>query len=516
MREGPRQTTIAFVEDEGTHLGTLVMQSLLIRRREGCDLAVFPILVNTERYATEVDKYHAVFAEAKEFGEEFDQVPTPKPVASPAADIATSLFKLAPNLLFVDSWLGGDDPLAGVRVLVDLQRQLPDAESWLMTMHVDTVAREMFLAHGLHWEHKLDKSPLTAVAIGSVSPLLEQQVRNAVAMNTRVSGGLGAIVGQSDVMLGLFGEVRNHARHSQPVYIGGETGSGKELVARELHLLSRCSKGPFVPVNCGRLDRERAEGELFGWVRGAFTDARSNKRGYLREANGGTLLLDEVAELDHSVQIKLNRVLDDMRVRPVGGEAADEKTVKVRVLTATNEDLSSAVEKGRFREDLYYRLCNHQIKVPPLRARADDIPLLIQSFIRETLGPQTKVALTPEAMQACVEYEWPGNVRQLEQLISGIAERLPAHAKSIGVDQVTSSLKRPSQRKVSNAEQIWNSILLEGRSEPLSDLSKMHGVPLTVEVAKMAIAYCGSQKDACLYFQMSANAFRAWVFRNRK
>jgi two-component system response regulator HydG len=197
------------------------------------------------------------------------------------------------------------------------------------------------------------------------------------------------------------------------VLITGESGTGKELVARALHRRgSRCD-GPFVAINCAAMPESLLESELFGHVRGAFTDARTSRVGLLLRAHRGTLLLDEIGEMPPGMQAKLLRALEERRVRPVGG--SDEVPFDARIVAATNRDLAAAVEAGAFREDLYFRLNVMQIDLPPLRARGNDVLLLAQRFLERSShrAGRPVIGIAPEAARKLLAYHWPGNVREL-------------------------------------------------------------------------------------------------------
>ena len=199
--------------------------------------------------------------------------------------------------------------------------------------------------------------------------------------------------------------------------IQGESGVGKELVARSLHHLSARANRPFVPVNCAAISAELIEAELFGHVRGAFTGAKDPRKGLFIYANGGTLFLDEIGEFPLALQSKLLRVLEDRRIRPVGSE--QEIPVNVRVVAATNRDLKEAVAQGVFRRDLYYRLEVMTLTVPPLRQRLDDVPELLELFMR-SLSAQLGVdplPVSPDALSRLQRYGWPGNVRELRNFV---------------------------------------------------------------------------------------------------
>ena len=231
------------------------------------------------------------------------------------------------------------------------------------------------------------------------------------------SRGAGALVGQSPPMMQLYDLIQRVADADASVLITGESGTGKELVARALHTESSRRDKPFVAINCAAVPANLLESELFGHVKGAFTDARTARRGLFAEAEGGTLLLDEIGELPLDMQSKLLRVLQERTVRPVGGNA--EVPFDARVLAATNRDLETEVEEGRFREDLFYRLNVVQLHVPPLRARGNDILVLAQHLVEKISARMGKGVngLSPEAARKLLDFDWPGNVRQLENCI---------------------------------------------------------------------------------------------------
>lgn len=225
------------------------------------------------------------------------------------------------------------------------------------------------------------------------------------------------IVGRSEPMRKVFDLVRMVAPTDMTVLIRGESGTGKELLARAIHELSSRRDGPFVVVNCPTLPAEILESELFGYRKGAFTHATQNKRGLFEEAQKGTIFLDEIGDLEPQLQTKLLRVLQEKEIKPLG----DTKTIRVdvRVIASTNQNLEQKMKDGVFREDLFYRLNVVPIHLPPLRERREDIPLLVEFFIekycRELKRPRKRI--TPELMEAFLEYEWKGNIRELENTI---------------------------------------------------------------------------------------------------
>ena len=233
---------------------------------------------------------------------------------------------------------------------------------------------------------------------------------------TEEATGFAGIVGQDPKMVQIYRQIQQVAEHDYPVLITGETGTGKELVAAAIHSESRRHRGPFVPLNCGALPEGLVESELFGHVKGAFSGAVRDKKGRFELAHRGTIFLDEVAELARPLQVKLLRVLENSTFMRVGGE--QPVTVDVRVLSATNRDLKREVEKQHFREDLYYRLNVVPLKLPPLRERQADIPLLLAYFLEQARSRgQRPLSFSAGAVDLMRRYPWPGNVRELQNTV---------------------------------------------------------------------------------------------------
>lgn len=229
--------------------------------------------------------------------------------------------------------------------------------------------------------------------------------------------GLENVIARSPAMQRLFQQVAQIADSDATILLTGETGTGKEVLARVLHANSRRSKGPFVALNCAAISETLFESELFGHIRGAFTNAVAAKRGLFQSANGGTLFLDEIAEMSLPMQVKLLRAVQEREVREVGAEYATK--VDVRIIAATNKDLAEGVKAGTFRHDLYYRVSVVPLALPPLRERKDDIPLLAQHFLKQSAKRSNKDVrgFTPAAMHRLMVYPWPGNVRELENAV---------------------------------------------------------------------------------------------------
>jgi len=226
--------------------------------------------------------------------------------------------------------------------------------------------------------------------------------------------GLDNIIGQSEKMRAIFDLIQTVAPQSSRVLITGESGTGKELVARAIHENSARAQSPFITINCGAFPETLLESELFGYVKGAFTGANENRQGLFQAAHGGTLFMDEIGNMTLTMQVKLYRVLQEGKVRPLG--STEEIDVDVRVIAATNKDFEKEIAEGRFREDLYYRLSVIPLQLPALRERREDIPLLARHFLerfRKTMEKPIE-GISPEAMRKLESYDWPGNVRELE------------------------------------------------------------------------------------------------------
>jgi len=229
------------------------------------------------------------------------------------------------------------------------------------------------------------------------------------------------IIGSHPAMIAMYKAMTRIASLPVPVLILGESGSGKELVAQSIHDLGARADGPFIAINCGAIPDTLLENELFGSMRGAFTDARQDRRGALSRADGGTLFLDEIGDISPSFQVKLLRFLQDGIVTPLGAEKSHR--VDVRVVAATHRDIKSLVAEGKFREDLYYRLAGYEIAVPPLRERQSDIPLLVEHFKQKVAKEMRRESVpgpTQSLLDVLTAHAWPGNVRELEQVVRRI------------------------------------------------------------------------------------------------
>jgi two-component system response regulator HydG len=257
---------------------------------------------------------------------------------------------------------------------------------------------------------------LSTVLDRAASSLVTDIATRHLRERLRLSQGLGAMIGRSGEMEKLYRILSKVAQSSHPVLILGESGTGKELVARTIHAYGPNSQKPFLPVDCGSLVPTLIESELFGYVKGAFTGANRAKDGLLVSAEGGTVFLDEIGELTLDLQAKLLRALQEKEVRPVG--ATHRVPIKARIVAATNRDLAAMVEKGAFRKDLFYRINVVNLRLPSLRDRREDIPLLAAHFLdRISREHGTKFTLSDEVLRTMMRHDWPGNVRELEHSI---------------------------------------------------------------------------------------------------
>ncbi|TXD42968.1 sigma-54-dependent Fis family transcriptional regulator [Lujinxingia vulgaris] len=267
--------------------------------------------------------------------------------------------------------------------------------------------------------------------------------------------GLGQLIGESRAMQRVFQMIRRVAPTRTTILIHGESGTGKELVARAIHDLSPNAEGPFLPINCGAIPENLIESELFGHKKGAFTGAHADKEGLFVAAGHGTVFLDEVGELPQSVQVKLLRVLQERKVRPVGDSA--EREVSCRIVAATNRDLRQEVQEGRFREDLYYRLSVIPVEMPPLRERGADVQLLLEHFLHryaEEIGNPIE-GIDARALAILTAYAYPGNVRELQNIVERAVtletgslitpESLPYHLQEENFSRVARQIDVPEE-----------------------------------------------------------------------
>ena len=371
--------------------------------------------------------------------------------------------------------MGGIDLLKAVRELS------PDIEVIMMTAfaNVDT-ARDAFLLGAFDFVQKPFDNDLlketVARALTKVALVREREAlleeNKALIQGQRTRGKLGNIIGRSARMLSLYQMIETVAQVQSTVLVTGESGTGKELVARAIHDMSPRAEKPFVSVNCGAFTETLLESELFGYVKGSFTGANANRKGLFEAANSGTIFLDEIGEMSSAMQVKLLRVLQERKVRPVG--ATEETSVDTRVIAATNRDLASMVSNATFREDLYYRISVIPIELPPLRERAEDISELANHFIDKFCAPTgRKLGVSENAMRLLERYSWPGNVRELEHTIERAValertpmiepERLPEKINNYNPYRVAEAMEFPEEgiNITAHLDQLEKSYLVE-------------------------------------------------------
>jgi len=380
--------------------------------------------------------------------------------------------------------------------LTDLR--LPDGDGLQLVEHIQ---------NGIHSElpvavitaHGNMDTAIKALKLGAFDfvskPVDLERLRNLAQLALRLKRGQSRstqqansserlLLGEADNMRRLREQIAKVARSDAPVYISGESGSGKELAARAIHMQGARADKPFVPINCGAIPNELMESEFFGHKKGSFTGAHKDKLGLLQTAQGGTLFLDEVADLPLEMQVKLLRAIQEKRIRPIG--ASQEAPIDVRILSATHKDLAQEVNEGRFRSDLYYRINVIEISTPPLRERLEDIPLLVDAVMHRIafnagVSPPT---ITPEAIASLQGYTFPGNVRQLENILERAFTlcdqreicshdiHLERAEKPPSEEEIISSLGTPGNSDTSHNSERFDSNLYLSLDDFLQDIEK--------------------------------------------
>ncbi|APW63327.1 sigma-54-dependent transcriptional regulator [Paludisphaera borealis] len=323
------------------------------------------------------------------------------------------------EIIITDLIMGG---IGGLEILSKAKRELPDAEVVILTGHgtIKTAVTAMQAGATTYLTKPLDIGELRTV----VDKASERQrlARSNIELQKQLNEKFGfeGVIGNSPAMHTVVARLRQIAPTSASVLITGESGTGKELVAKALHNNSPRRYKPFVTLNCAALSDNILESELFGHVKGAFTGADRERKGWFEHANGGTLFMDEVGDIPIGTQVKLLRALESGEIVRVGTN--DPINVNVRLISATNRDLGSAIASGAFRQDLYHRLKVVSVKLPPLRERREDIDLLIDHFLKEHTASHAKkiTSITPAARRILRQYSWPGNVRELKNVIESM------------------------------------------------------------------------------------------------
>lgn len=336
--------------------------------------------------------------------------------ARTAAHAAEILKRLAPSVVVTDVRMPGTD---GMQLLRWIKKEHPATEVILITAYGDVPQAVEAMKLGAF--HYLTKPFEPAALVALIDRALEHRdlLRNYSVLKSEVESRLGfsELVGRSPGMVAVCDLIRKAAPVDANVLIEGETGTGKELVARAIHRESAQSKGPFVVVHCAGVPPSLMESELFGHVKGAFSGATANKQGQAEQADGGTLLLDDIHYLPMELQAKVNRLVQEKEIKPVGSN--DWRKVNARIVATSNRPLKSLVDTGEFREDLYFRLSVMTIQIPPLRERVVDLPLLVDHFIKKhskRIGRKIS-GVHPEVLEMFSGYSWPGNVRELENVL---------------------------------------------------------------------------------------------------
>jgi two-component system, NtrC family, response regulator PilR len=366
-------------------------------------------------------------------------------VAENAAE-AIELFETDPyDVVLLDLMLP-DRP--GLEVLREIRRRDPDAVVVIVTAYSSIEGAIQAMREGaFHYIPKpfQNQEVLLTVRKGAEARRLTEENRR-LKQELSKQYGLGRIVGKSEAMRKVFDLVRLAGPSRSTILVEGESGTGKELVARAIHTHSPRAGAPFVTVNSGSMPTDLLESNLFGHVRGAFTGAVANKKGLFEAAEGGSIFFDEIGTVSLETQAKLLRLIQEKEFMRVG--SVETQKADVRIIAATNVDLKKMVTEGRFRDDLYYRLCVITVPIPPLRERREDIPMLAEHFARVYANENDKPisGISPEAMRALLDHDWPGNVRELENAIERAVVLCPGGM--IGLDLLPENVLSPERSDV--------------------------------------------------------------------
>lgn len=366
----------------------------------------------------------------------------------------------------------------GLTLMAQAKRLAPERPTLIMTAHgaidsaIESIRQGAY--HYLTKPFKLDELAIFLRRAIDDSHLRKET--DALRTTLRERFGRRALVGHSAPMRALFDTLERVATSDVPLLLGGETGTGKGLCARVVHAESRRASGPFVEINCAALPESLLESELFGHEKGAFSGAARSRRGLVSQADGGTLFLDEIGDVPPAIQAKLLHVLEEGKVRPVGSDKVSR--VDVRIIAATHRDLRQAVRSGGFREDLFYRLDVVSLQLPPLRNRREDIPFLVEHFLREQRSrhPQSPMQrFSTEAMQRLVSYHWPGNVRELAHVIE--RSLVLARRAEVTVEDLPPTMLQPDSERAP---------ILDGEILPIRVVQRRY--------AAWVLAQCGGHR----------------------
>jgi two-component system response regulator PilR (NtrC family) len=364
--------------------------------------------------------------------------------------------------------------MGGIELLRAARELLPDVSVVMMTAFATVeTAREAFKLGADDFIQKpFDVDELKLIVEKALERLHLLQENRAFKRAQRERGRLDQLIGRSARMQAVYQMIETVAAVQSTVLITGESGTGKEMVARAVHNLSPRADKPFMPINCGAFTETLLESELFGYVRGAFTGATANRKGLFEAADKGTIFLDEIGEMSPTMQVKLLRVLQERKVRPVG--AHEEVSIDSRVIAATNRDLASMVKQGSFREDLFYRISVIPIELPPLREKREDLPDLVEHFVQKFCAQTGRsLSVSEKALELLERYSWPGNVRELEHTIERAValersdtiqpESLPQAVTNYSPTRIASVFDLPDEglNLVAHLDQLEKTYLLE-------------------------------------------------------
>ena len=386
------------------------------------------------------------------------------------------------DLVITDLMMPG---MSGLDLLKEMRSEYPDLAVIVVTAFgtVETAVEAMKAGAYDYISKPVNIDELKLVVGRALEHVnLKEEVR-ALRSSLDRKYGFENILGRSKALLRVLDMASRAAQTNSTVLIRGETGTGKELLAKAIHFNSLRKAKPFVTINCGAIPKDLLESELFGHVKGSFTGAMAHKKGKVELADGGTLFLDEVGDMSLKTQSKVLRTLDEQRFTPVGGD--DTITVNVRVIAATNKDLEEEISKGNFREDLFYRLNVIPFYVPPLRERKEDIPLLARYFLKEfsaTYGRRPR-EITDDAIEALMRYSWPGNVRELRNVMERIVIMNPTAFKLDRKHLPPLVYRDGSRRPLGEASTLHQARAAYERDYILKKLDENHGnVSRTAEV----------------------------------